>query len=97
MVEERQVWENKHKADTKEQSQKIAKLEFKLRAKKIERTELRIENQSVWNAIRVMEQSLREHKDYIVELRKDSVRQTIEYDRALVEAWGIGNSEEHSA
>ena len=44
-----------------------------------------------------MEQSLREHKDYIVELRKDSVRQTIEYDRALVEAWGIGNSEEHSA
>ena len=34
-----------------------------------------------------MEQSLREHKDYIVELQEDSVRQSIEYDRALAEAW----------
>ena len=34
-----------------------------------------------------MEQSLREHKDYIVELQEDSVRQTVEYDRALAEAW----------
>ena len=56
LAEERQVWENKHKADTKEQSQKIAKLEFKLRAKKIERAELRAEiNQSetpfkLWNS-----------------------------------------------
>ena len=34
-----------------------------------------------------MEQSLREHKDYIVELQEDSVRQTVEYDKALAEAW----------
>ena len=48
---------------------------------------MRAENQSVWNAIRAMEQSLREHKNYIVELQKDSVRQIVEYDRALVKAW----------
>ena len=59
MAEERQVWENKYKADTKEQSREIKKLKFKLRAEKIERVELRAENQSIRNAIRAMEQSLR--------------------------------------
>ena len=34
-----------------------------------------------------MEQSLREHKDYIVELQEDNARKTIEYERALAEAW----------
>ena len=34
-----------------------------------------------------MEQSLREHKDYIVELQEDSVRQTIEYDIDLAKTW----------
>ena len=34
-----------------------------------------------------MERSLEEHKDYIIELREDSVRQTVKYDRALAEAW----------
>ena len=34
-----------------------------------------------------MEQSLEEHKNYIVQLREDSVWQTVEYDRALAEAW----------
>ena len=87
MDEERQVWENKHKANTKEQSREIIKLKFKLRAEKIELAELRVENQSIWNAIWVMEQSLREHKNYIVELQEDSVRQIIEYDRALAKAW----------
>ena len=55
MAEERQVWENKHKTDTKEQSREITELKFKLRAKKIERAELRAKNQLVRNAIRVME------------------------------------------
>ena len=59
MAEERQVWENKYKADTKEQSREIKQLKFKLRAEKIERVELRAENQSIRNAIRAMEQSLR--------------------------------------
>ena len=87
MAKEKQVWENKHKADTKEQSQEIIELKFKLRAEKIKWAKLRVENQSVWNAIWAMKQSLREHKDYIVELQEDSVRQIVEYDRALAEAW----------
>ena len=84
MAEERQVWENKNKTDTKEQSREIIELEFKLRAEKIKQTK----NQSVRNVIQAMEQSLIEHKDYIVELREDSVRQIVEYDRALAKAWG---------
>ena len=47
MAEERHVWENKHKADTKEQSREITKLKFKMRAEEIERAELRAETQSV--------------------------------------------------
>ena len=30
---------------------------------------------------------MREHRDYIVELQEDKVRQTIDFERALVEAW----------
>ena len=48
---------------------------------------MQTENQSVRNAIRALEQSLEEHKDYIVELQEDSVKQAMEYDRALTEAW----------
>ena len=76
-----------HKADTNEQSREITELKFKLKVEKIERAELRAENQSVRNTIRAIEQSLREHKDYIVKLQEDYVRQTVEYDRALAEAW----------
>ena len=65
----------------------VTELKFKLRAEKIEQAELRGKNQSVWNAIRAMEQSLREHKDYIIELQKDSVRKIVEYDKALIKAW----------
>ena len=36
MAEERQAWENKYEADTKERSQEITKLKFKLRAERIE-------------------------------------------------------------
>ena len=81
------MWEDKYDTDTKEQSQEITELKFKLRAKKIEQAGLRAENQSIQNTIRAMEQSFEEHKDYIVELRKDSVWQTVEYDRALAKAW----------
>ena len=87
MAKERQAWENKYEADTKEHFQEITELKFKLRAERIERAELRAENQPVRNAIRALEQSLEEHKDYIIELQKDSVRQTVEFDRALIEAW----------
>ena len=87
MTEERQARENKYEADTKEHSQEITELKFKLRAKKIERAELRAENQAVRNTIRALEQSLEEHKNYIVELQKDSVRQTVKFDRALAKAW----------
>ena len=55
MVKERQVWENKHKANTRKQSREIIELKFKLRAEKIERAELRVENQLVRNAIGAME------------------------------------------
>ena len=48
---------------------------------------MRAENQAVRNAIRALEQSLKEHKDYIFELQEDSVRRTVEFDRILVEAW----------
>ena len=44
MAEERQVWEDKYKMDMGKQSQEIAKLKIKLRAKKIGRAELRAEN-----------------------------------------------------
>ena len=87
MAEERQAWENKYEADTKERSQEITELKFQLRAERIEQAKLRAENQAVWNAIRALKQSLEEHKDYIIELQKDSVRQTVEFDRAIVEAW----------
>ena len=65
MAEERQASENKYEADAKEHSQETTELKFKLRAERIERAELRAENQAVWNAIRALEQSLEEHKDYI--------------------------------
>ena len=87
MAEERQAWENKYEADTKERSREITELKFKMRAERIERAELRAENQAIWNAIRALEQSLEEHKDYIIELQEDTIRQIVEFDRALVEAW----------
>ena len=87
MAEERQAWENKYEADAKEHSQEITELKFKLRAERIERAEPWAENQAVRNAIRALEQSLKEHKDYIFELQEDSVRRTVEFDRALAEAW----------
>ena len=72
MAGERQVWEDKYKMDMKKQSQEIAKLRIKLRAEKIGLAELQAENQSIRDAIRVMEQSLVEHENYIVELWEEN-------------------------
>ena len=47
MVEERQTWESKYKMDIGKQSQEITKLKLKLKAKKIGRVELQVENQSI--------------------------------------------------
>ena len=70
MAEERQTWESKYKMDTRRQSQEIIELKLKLRAEKIKRVELQAKNQSIWNALHAMEQSLEEHKNYIIELRE---------------------------
>ena len=59
---ERQVWQDKYKIDMGKQSQEIAELKIKLRTVKIGRVELRAENQSIWNALHEMEQSLVEQK-----------------------------------
>ena len=83
MAEERQVYET----DTKEQSREVTELKFKLRAEKIGRAELRAENRSIQNALRAMEQSLVEHKGYIIELQEYSIRQTMQYERTLADLW----------
>ena len=91
------MWEDKYKADTEEQSQKIAKLKIKLRAEKIGRAELRAENQSIRDALHVMEQSLVEHENYIVELREENAYQNVMYERALVEVERIERLGKRSA
>ena len=68
MAEERQTWKNKYKMDTGKQSQEITELKLKLKAEKIGRAELQAKNQSIRNALHTMEQSLLEHKNYIIEL-----------------------------
>ena len=80
MVEERQMWEHKYKTASEKQSQEIVGLKFKLRAKKIEQAELK---QSFQNSIHSMEQSLKEHMDYIILLREQDVSKTVEYERVL--------------
>ena len=72
MAEERQMWEDKYKAYTKEQSQDNTELKIKLRAEKIGRAELRAKNMSIWDAFHAMEQSLVEHENYIVELWEEN-------------------------
>ena len=59
--------------DTGKQSQEIMELKLKLRAEKIRRAELQVENQAIWNALREMEQSLVEHKNYINEVREENI------------------------
>ena len=67
----------------------------KLRVEKIGRVELQAENQAIWNALREMEQSLVEHKNYISELRDENIYQNVQYERVLdevernKEAWEI--------
>ena len=75
MVEERHMWEHEYETATGKQSQEIAGLKFKLRAKKIEQTELK---KSFQSTIQSMEQSLKEHMDYIILLREEDVSKTVE-------------------
>ena len=95
MVEERQTWESKYKMDTERQSQEITELKLKLRAEKIGRAELQVENQSIRNALHMMEQSLKEHKNYIIELREENAYQNVQYERVFgevesdKEAWKV--------
>ena len=67
------------------QSQEIEELKIKLRVEKIGRAELRAENQSIWDALHAIEQSLIEHENYIVELREENIYQSMQYERALGE------------
>ena len=71
--------------DIGRQSQEITELKLKLRAEKIGRTELQTENQSIRNALHTMEQSLEEHKNYIIELREENAYQNVQYEKALDE------------
>ena len=48
-------------------------LKLKLRVEKIGRVEFQAENQSIRNAFHVIEQSLVEHKNYIIELREENI------------------------
>ena len=79
--------------DTGRQSQEITELKLNLRAEKIRRAELQAENQVIWNALREMEQSLVEHKNYIAELREENIYQNVQHERVLdeverdMEAW----------
>ena len=82
MVKERQMWEHKYEMAIGKQSQEIAGLKFKMRAKKIEQAELK---QSFQNTIQSMEQSLKEHQDYIILLQEEDVSKTVEYERLLGE------------
>ena len=85
MAEERQTWESKYNMDIWKQSQEITKLKFELNAEKIGWAELRAENQSIRNALHAIEQSLVEHKNYIIELWEENIYQRVQYERALGE------------
>ena len=46
---------------------------------------MQAKNQSIRNAFHAMEQSLEEHKNYIIELREENAYQNVQYERALGE------------
>ena len=83
--------------DTRRQSQEITELKLKLRAEKIGQAELQVENQAIWNALREMEQSLVEHKNYITELGEEYIYQNVQHERVLGEVEMIWKLGEHSA
>ena len=65
--------------------QEITELKLKLRVEKIGQAELQAENQSIRNALHTMEQSLVEHKNYIIELQEENAYQSVQYERNLGE------------
>ena len=62
--------------DMGKQSQEIAELKIQLRAERIGRAELQVENQSIRDALRAMEQSLVEHKNYIANSKRRTLTKT---------------------
>ena len=83
--------------DTGRQSQEITELKFKLRAEKIGRAELQVENQAIRNALREMEQSIVEHKNYITELQEKNIYQNVQHERVLDEVERDKEAWRHSA
>ena len=69
-------------------SQEIAELKIKLRAKGISQVELQAKNQSILDALHIMEQSLVEHENFIIELQGENTYQNVMHERALAEAEG---------
>ena len=69
-------------------SQENAKLKIKLRAERISRAELKVENQLVLDALRIMKQSLVEHENFIIELQMENAYQNVMHERALAEVEG---------
>ena len=49
---------------------------------------MQAENQSILDALRVMEQSLVEHENYIAKLQSENAYQNVMYERAFVEVEG---------
>ena len=88
MVGERRAWEDKYKTDMGKHSHEIAELKIKLRAEGISRAELQAKNQSILDALRAMEQSLVEHKNFIIELQRENAYQNVMHERALSEIEG---------
>ena len=85
---ERQAWEGKYKTDMGKHSQEIVELKIKLRAERIGRAELQVENQSILDALRAMKQSLVEHENFIVELQRGNAYQNVMHERTLNEVKG---------
>ena len=85
MADERQAWEDKYKTDMGKHSQEIAELKIKLRAERIGRAELQVENHSILDALCAMEQSLIEYENFIVELQRENAYQNVMHERALSE------------
>ena len=59
--------------DMGKQSQEIMELKLKLKVEKIGWAKLQAENKAIRNALREMEQSLVEYKNYISELREENI------------------------
>ena len=85
IARERQAFEDKYKTDMGKHYQENTELKIKLRVERIGRAELQAENQSILDGLRVMEQSLVEHENFIVELQRENAYQNVMHERAFSE------------